>query len=95
MPITIEQTVIATANRLVVDISSSLDADTAASFPHGMASTPEVWTITPRAPAFHIGQWAITGTDAVNFQVTKINIAASSGVGVCRVVLETPHSVSG
>ena len=82
------------------DIIATLDADTTAAVPHGMAALPgfditkvKVWMQAVLAPA-RLSLWIVTSVDAANINIAKATTAASGDAGVqAQLFAELPHSI--
>lgn len=84
-------------NRKYVDVEATADADTTATIPHLLRTTPtKVWFVPLQLEAVLLSQWIVSTIDATNVVLTKETDAGSGAVGAqIRVYIESPHSSPG
>ena len=84
-------TVLRQGNLLVTDVEATLDADTTATIPHGMADAAikEVTLLPLLQVVAGLSLWAVTLQDAVNITCTKSVAVGSGNAGAqLRVFIE-------
>lgn len=79
----------------ISDVEATADADTTATVPHGLPSTPTVVLITPLQQAeAGLSLWAATTIDGTNVVATKSTAVGSGVAGAqLRVHAMVPHSL--
>lgn len=87
-------TVSSSAVRKIVDVEATADADTTATIPHGMASTPKAVGVTWLHIAASLSFWRVTTIDATNVVLTKSTTGSSGVAGnQIRVDIQLPHTI--
>ncbi|MGE0161065.1 MAG: hypothetical protein AB7T31_16840 [Gemmatimonadales bacterium] len=86
-------TVLAGVRLNITDVEATADADTTATIPHGLPTTPTIVILTPLAAAARISLWT-AAPGAVNTVCTKATTAGSGAAGAqVRVISMAPHSI--
>lgn len=78
----------------ISDVEATADADTTATVPHGLPTTPTIVILTDRAAAARLSLWIAGTIDATNVVALKATTAGSGAAGIqLRVIAMAPHSI--
>jgi len=95
MAVTIANT-LAGVNTFICTVTATADADTTATAPHGLATTPKLWGFTQviSQALTALSAWAIASPGATNLVGTKLTSTGSGNAGVQAIFWAmTPHSL--